>query len=244
MERTLFFSHGNKGGVAKSYTSMVATEFLLGHGQEVALIEADATQPDIASRYQNTEGVSLGLLPLNKAGDAENALADFGAWLESSEPNIVVVNLPAGAGETLDAIASSIRDLADALEYRLAVTYGLEKNRTAAEGLAKSLSDGLLSVVEPRDRFVVYPAYKGAAESFEWFHSEAKKSAEIGEIIMPAIGSRSALQKLEATPGRVADLIDKTNRPQGWMILDQSSVFRWYHAALSAIDPVFNRGDQ
>ncbi len=244
MKRTLFFSHGNKGGVAKSYTSMIATEFLLDHGQEVALIEADATQPDIASRYRNTEGVSLGLLPLNKSGDAENALADFGSWLETSAPDIVVVNLPAGAGETLDALASSIRDLSDALDYRLAVTYGLEKNRTAAEGLARSLSDGLLSVVAPQDRFVVYPTYKGAVESFEWFHSDTRKSAETGEIVMPAIGSRSALQKLEATPGRVTDLIDKTRRPEGWMILDQSSIFRWYHAAMDAIKPVFNGGDQ
>ncbi|MHB8257797.1 MAG: hypothetical protein ACYDHY_17195 [Acidiferrobacterales bacterium] len=237
--KTLFFSHGNKGGVAKSYTATLATEYLLAHGHQIALVEADASQPDIASRYRDVEGVTLGFLPLNKSGDAENALSDFGAWLESNAPDIVVVNLPAGAGETLDALASSIRDLSDAMGYRLVVTYGLEKNRTAADGLARSLQDGLLSVVAPQDRFVVYPTYKGAPESFEWFHSEDRKSAQIGEIIMPAIGSRSALQKLEQTPGRVSDLIDKSRRPEGWMILDQSSIFRFYHAAMSAIKPVF-----
>ncbi|MHB8388532.1 MAG: hypothetical protein ACYDBH_02995 [Acidobacteriaceae bacterium] len=237
--KILFFSHGNKGGVAKSFTSMTATEFLIARGHQIALIEADATQPDIASRYRDVPEVTLGFLPLNKAGDAENALSDFGSYLEANTPDIVVVNLPAGAGETLDALASSIRDLSDALGYRLTVAYGLEKNRTAADGLARSLQDGLLSVVAPHDRFVVYPSYKGAVESFEWFHSEDRKSAQVGEIIMPAIGSRSALQKLEQTPGRVSDLIDKANRPRGWMILDQSSVYRWYQAAMNAIKPVF-----
>ena len=244
LKRTILFSHGNKGGVAKSNTSMVETEYVLSTGQPVTLVEADMTQPDIATRYANVPNVTIGVLPLNRAGDAENALGAFGEYLEAHTPEVVVVNLPAGAGETLDALASSIRDLADALEYRLVATYGLEKNRTASDGLRASLASGLLSVIHPQDRFLIYPGYKGTPESFDWFHTEDRKNTAIGEIVMPAIGSRSALQKLEATPGRVADLIDKTRRPDGWMILDQSSIYRWYHAAQAAIAPVFANGGE
>ncbi|MHB1512060.1 hypothetical protein [Acidiferrobacter sp.] len=244
MKRTLYFSHGNKGGVAKSNTSTVVTEHLLSMGLPVTLIEADMTQPDIATRYRDVQDVTVGVLPLNRAGDAENALGAFGEYLESKTPSVVVVNLPAGAGETLDALASSIRDLADGLDYRLVATYGLEKNRTASDGLRASLASGLLSVIHPQDRFLIYPGYKGTPESFDWYHTEDRKNAAIGEIVMPAIGSRSALQKLEATPGRVSDLIDKDHRPEGWMILDQSSIYRWYNAAQTAIQPVFTNGGE
>lgn len=239
LRKTLLISHGDKGGVGKSYNSMLKVEHLLATGGPVALIESDPTQPDLAQRYAGDPDVTVGALSLNRAGDAENALSSFGAFLESTLPDQVVVNLPAGAGETLDALGGLVRDLADALGYRLVVTYALEKNRIAASALADSLKSGLLAYVEPGNRFVVLPEYKGKSETFEWMHDAARQRFAVPEIIMPALGNRSALQRLEATPGRIARLVDKAGRPDGWMILDQSSVFRWYHAALAALAPVF-----
>lgn len=238
MERTLYISHGDKGGVGKSYLSMLAVEHLLQFGP-VSLIEADPTQPDLGVRYMGLEDVTVGALPLNKAGDAENALSAFGEMLETSNADLVVVNLPAGAGETLDSTADLIRDLSDALEYRLLVTYALEKNRVASDALIRSMDKGLLSVVDADKRFVAYPEYKGKVETFDWYNREERKSAEIGELIVPSLGNRSALTKLEASRGRVAGLIDENNRPDGWMIIDQSSVFRWYKAGIAAIAPIF-----
>ena len=208
MNKTLLISHGDKGGVGKSYNSMLKVEHRLAAGLPVALIESDPTQPDLAQRYAGDPDVSIGALSLNRAGDAENALSAFGAFLEAGNPDQVVVNLPAGAGETLDA-------------------------------LADSLESGLLSHVEPGNRFVVLPEYKGAPQSFEWMHCPDRARFAVPELIVPALGNRSALQRLEATPGRIARLVDKSARPDGWMILDQSSVFRWYHAALAALAPVF-----
>lgn len=238
MERTLYISHGDKGGVGKSYLSMLAVEYLLQFGQ-VSLIEADPTQPDLGARYAGINEVTVGALPLNHAGDAENALSAFGELLETTNADIVVVNLPAGAGETLDSTADMIRDLSDALEYRLIVTYALEKNSIASDTLIRSMRKGLLAVVNPDKRFVAYPEYKGKVETFDWYKRPERKTAEIGELIVPSLGNRSALTRLEATRGRVEDLIDKANRPDGWMILDQSSVYRWYQAGLTAIAPVF-----
>lgn len=239
MKKTILLSHGGKGGVGKSYNSMVKAEYLLAAGLPVAIIEADPTQPDVAKRYAGDRSVQVGVLTLNQAGDSENAVARFGEWLETSGAEQVVVNLPAGAGETLDAHGDLLADLADALGFRLVVTYALEKNGVAADEMASSLEEGLMARVAPENRFIVIPAYKGDPSTFEWLEHPARERFEVPEIIMPALGNRSALRKLEATPGRVAALIDKSNRPEGWMILDQSSVFRWYHAALAAIAPVF-----
>lgn len=238
MKRTLYVSHGDKGGVGKSYLSMLSVEYLLQYGP-VSLIEADPTQPDLGVRYTGLDNVSVGALPLNKAGDAENALSAFGEMMETSNADLVVVNLPAGAGETLDSMAGMIRDLSDALEYRLIVTYALEKNRVASDALIRSMDKGLLSVVDADKRFVAYPEYKGKVETFDWYNRPERESAEIGELIVPSLGNRSALTKLEASRGRVADLIDKNNRPDGWMIIDQSSVFRWYKSGIAAIAPIF-----
>jgi hypothetical protein len=238
MERTLYISHGDKGGVGKSYLSMLAVEYLLQFGP-VSLVEADPTQPDLGVRYMGLDNVTVGALPLNKAGDAENALSAFGEMMETTNVALVVVNLPAGAGETLDGTADMIRDLSDALEYRLVVTYALEKNRVASDALIRSMAKGLLSVVDTDKRFVAYPEYKGKVETFDWYNRPEREKAEICELIVPSLANRSALNKLEATRGRVAGLVDKANRPDGWMILDQSSVYRWYQAGIAAIAPIF-----
>ena len=239
MKKQLIFSHGGKGGVGKSYASMILTEALLSHhGERVTIVEADPTQPDVAKRYAGDSDVDVGVLTLNRAGDSENAVATFGAWLEESDARQVVINLPAGADQTLDEHGSLLADLADALDYRLVVVYSLEKNRIAADELVGSLEEGLMAHVAPENRFIIIPAYKGEPNSFEWMSHPERERFGVQEIVMPALGNRGALRRLEATPGRVAAIADKATRPEGWMIVDQSSVHRWYHSALEAIKPV------
>lgn len=238
MEKILFISHGDKGGVGKSVVSMFAVERSL-ESSTVALIEADPTQPDLGVRYSGDPEILIGALTLNRAGDAENALSNFGIFLEQQQSSRVIVNLPAGAGETLDSYSDVIRGLADSLDYRLVVTYSLEKNETATKTMLKSLESGLLSVVDSENRFIIFPSYKGEPETFHWFKSRERKTAEIGEIIMPALKNSKALALLEATPGRLSKLVEKENRPHGWFIIDQISVYRFYQAGLEAIAPCF-----
>lgn len=238
MKKQIIFSHGGKGGVSKSWTAMVITEALLAAGEQVSLVEADPTQPDVAKRYVGDQDVNVGVLTLNRAGDAENAVAQFGEWLEKSGAAQVVINLPAGAGETLDPHADLLADLAAALDYRFVVTYALEKNRVAADEMVDSLREGIMAHVAPENRFIIIPAYKGDPSTFEWMSHPEREQFGIQEIVMPALGNLGALRRLEATPGRVAAIADKATRPQGWMIIDQSSVHRWYHDALEAIKPI------
>ena len=238
MERVLFFSHGDKGGVGKSVVSMFATEFLLNRGR-VALVETDPRQPDVAVRYAGDPDVTVVTSSMNRAGDSENAITKFGAWLEEKGPDQVIVNLPSGAGETIDEHSDLIRSIADALGYRLIVVYALEKGPVATAVMIGSLTGGLLSVVDRENRFVAYPLYKGDPEIFEWYKAEERKEGRIGEIGIPALKSTSALSKLEKTPGRLSRLTAFGSMPPGWMIVEQASVRRWYKAGLEAIKPVF-----
>ncbi|MDA8390868.1 MAG: hypothetical protein M0Z76_09100 [Gammaproteobacteria bacterium] len=240
MIKTLFISHGGKGGVGKSYMACAGTEAMLAAGCHVTIVEADPTQPDVAARYLNDPNVTVGALSLNRAGDAENSVSEFGEWLEQKGGDHVIVNLPAGAGETLDLLGDQIRYLADGLGYRLIATYSLEKNRVATEEMVESFQSGLMSHVAPEDRFIIIPAYKGNPETFEWMTHPARETIGAHEIVFPALGSRSALKKLEATPGRISHLIVPPYPGcDGWMLLDKSSVFRWHKAVMTAMAPIF-----
>lgn len=238
--KNLYLSHGDKGGCGKSVLSMLIVEHLLADGKSVHLVESDPSQPDLARRYEDDDGVIIGFLSLNQAGDSENAISKFNTWLETQGGEDVVVNLPAGASETLDDLGDLLADTCDALGYRLVVTYSLEKNGMAADMLAGSLKSGVMSFAAPENRFVIYPAFKGEPGDFAWFEHAARENYDLGEIVIPAMRSTAAWKALEATPGRLASLVDKSNRPEGWMITDQSSVFRFYKAAMDAVAPLFN----
>ncbi len=234
--KNIYISHGDKGGVGKSVLAVALTEALLTGTRSLALVEGDTTQPDLALRYAGDPEVLLGVLPLNRAGDANNAVSAFAAWLEQNDPAYVVMNLPAGASETLDEHGDLIRQVGDALGYSLTCFYSLGKGDTPTAGLVKSLQSGLLSHIETARQIVVYPAFQGDPHDFVWYGHAARKSFQGREIIMPALANRSAFQKMLMTPGRLS-AIAATGAP-GWMVVDKLNIARWLKSVLSTLDPI------
>ena len=232
----VYISHGDKGGVGKSVLAATITEALLTGTSSVALVEGDTTQPDLALRYANDPGVLLGVLPLNRAGDANNAVSAFASWLEQNDPADVVINLPAGASETLDEHGDLIRQVADALGYALTCFYSLGKGDTPTAGLIKSLQSALLSHIDPARQIVVYPAFQGDPHDFAWYAHAGRKSFQGREIIMPALQNRDAFRKMLGAPGRLKNLA--ISGAPGWMIVDKLNVARWLKSALSALEPI------
>lgn len=144
MEKVLYFSFGNKGGCGKSFLSMLSLEYLALRGPVLG-VETDPKQYDLLKRYGEIqeEAFLVGSSSLNQAGDAENAVTAFGNFLEKENASQVVVNLPAGSGETLDGQGDLIRGLADALGYRLVATYAMEiKDIVSLEIMKESLKSG------------------------------------------------------------------------------------------------------
>ena len=121
----IYISDGGKGGVGKSFCSSAVCEALLEKYGNVALVEGDDSQPDLALRYQSDPNVLLGVLPLNESGDANRAVSKFAGWLETNQPDRVVINLPAGAAKTLAAHADLIRMSADEFGYKIVGLYAL-----------------------------------------------------------------------------------------------------------------------
>ncbi|MDA8379110.1 MAG: hypothetical protein M0Z50_19135 [Planctomycetia bacterium] len=241
MSKRIYISHGDKGGVGKSMIAAVIVERLLRDNEQVSLIEGDPSQPDVGLRYSNDANVKHGQLPLNRAGDAENAVGDLGYWLENEGSDQIVINLPAGASETLDALAPFLREVADALEYDIYVTYSLGKGDTPTAGLIKSLQSGLLHFIDEDKRIVVYPEFQGKPEQFAWFNHADRCTAGIHEIIMPAVKNRNTLNKLLNTRGRISDIIQCG--ADGWMVTDKIGVKRWLDEAMLSLIPIFYEGE-
>lgn len=236
--RRIIISHGDKGGVGKSMLATVIMERILSDGDEVALVEGDPSQPDVGLRYMGSEHVELSQLPLNRAGDADNAVGELGYWLEQQKRDQIVINLPAGASETLDNLAPLLREVGDALEYDIYVTYSLGKGDTPTVGLIKSLQSGLLHHIDEDKRIVVYPEFQGKPEQFAWFNHDKRINAGIHEIIMPAIKNQNTLNKLLKTRGRIAEII--SYGADGWMVTDKIAIKRWLDEAMSNLNYIFS----
>lgn len=252
MGKHIYISTGDKGGVGKSVLSSLLVECRLAMGLPVVVIEGDPKQPDVGWRYASDPDVSVAPISLYQAGDAENAVDELGSYLETGVPtgHDVIVNMPAGAGETVDAQAETLRAVADGLEYRLVVLYSIDPTPLAADALADSLRAGLLSVIDPGNRHIVYPMFRAQRrddpQSFNWRTHPARGEHEAGEVIIPALRNDKARELLSVTPGRIADICSAGKpAPNGWHIVQRSALFRFFREAVGALAPVFDvRNDE
>jgi hypothetical protein len=233
----ILISSGDKGGTGKSMVSAVAVDRKISAGEPVALLEGDEGQPDIALRYAQHPLVRLGAVNLNRAGDAETAVALFGEWLEQQQSHDVIVNLPSAAGDTLDNLADVIVGVCQDLGHIVQVAYSLGMHRTSSDGLRKSLSHGLLGAVPAENRLVIYPEFLGRAAAFDWSKTPDRAAylSEGGrEAVMPALRPDVLRDKVLALPGSFTDLL----APDAGLSLTERMMFqRWLrvaHAALAA----------
>ena len=127
----MVISHGDKGGVGKSIFSMLAVEFGLFSGRNVAIVEGDTKIGDVKARYENV--VSVLSVNLDKSGkDAENAIATLFGHLEALESDFVVMNAPANAHKALDSYAELIVPVARELGFQICVAWMIGRESSSA----------------------------------------------------------------------------------------------------------------
>ena len=243
MNKTMFISHGDKGGVGKSVTAAAMVERLLMAGVgKLALIEGDSNNKDVGDRYQDVAEIHSVILPLNRPGaEAAHAVTLLASWIETEDPDALVINLPSNAGETLDSLSGILRGVCNGLGIRMVATYSLGMRDALTAGMVKSLRTGLLSVVDPANRAAVYPLFSGTKEFFLWARSPDRARYPMREIEMPRFGAVTSLAKMENTPGRIVELGE--HGAPGWLIVDRINVAEWIHAAMRSLDPIMKESD-
>lgn len=234
----IYYSHGDKGGVGKSMTSAVLLDYLLSKGATPKLIEGDAGQPDIALRY--SQNVEMRGVNLNRAGDSEAAVMAFTDALEELGDGDIVVNLPAAAGDTLEQLSEVLIGAAQELGHETRVFYTMGHTPTASKNAVKSFDSGLVHNVGLGNTCIVYPAFLGKVENFDWVKSGLRDKHATREIVMPAISPEELAQVVLSSTGTFYELSEKATSP---LKLSERLVFqsRFYRPAMESI-AVFDGG--
>lgn len=234
----LFISHGDKGGTGKSMAAALILDNLLAQGAPALLVEGDSAIPDLALRFRGS--VPVELVNLNRAGDAETSFNKLGNVLEAaaSAGQHVVINMPAGAGDTIDDLAPVLSEIVGAVGYDLTVPFSIGPHRTSTDALLKSLDRGLMSVVDPTRMSVLFPLFLGVAAQFDWSKSPARTkfvSAGGKEGAIPALRPDDLRDTILAAPGAFSVLgEDKT----ALTITERALFRRWLALAHEAIASV------
>ncbi|MEB8536827.1 P-loop NTPase family protein [Acidithiobacillus ferriphilus] len=232
---TIFYSHGDKGGVGKSLVSAVLIDYLCGIGRTPKVIDGDFKGADIAKRYADTLDVSL--VNLNMAGDAERAVIVFTDVIASNPGGDIVVNLPASAGATIEELAPVLLGVAEEAGHETRISYALGHSDLATKNFLETFESGLFGLVDPDRRCVVYPLFLGASNNFHFVASGVRdRYLDAGgfESAMPALKPNDFAMKVLSTTGRFSDLLDKNSSPLTpgeRFMLDK----KWLQPALNAV---------
>lgn len=238
--KRLFFSHGDKGGAGKSALSALLVDYTLISGRSVGLIEGDE-QADIAARFENDD-VKMAIVNLNRAGAAEEAVLAFSGGLEElSDCDDIVVNLPSGAGGTLEQFAEPIVSVAEAMCIDVHVFFSLGHQEPATRFALRSLNGGLLGTIPVNRRCMVYPGFMGTPDSFDWVKSGAReKAGGAAEIVIPAINPKDFAIKVFGLQGRFSDMVRKD---YSYLTLMEKALLqsKWLKPSLLAVS-IFDGG--
>jgi septum formation inhibitor-activating ATPase MinD len=181
--RTLHVIDGGKGGTGKSTAAMIVCDYLATNGQisKTFVLDGDLTNPDIFRRFE-TSGATVAIGDLRRSEDWLQALEA----IESANCNDVVVSLPATADAS--EIAPVIKEIVDALGYRLITYFVIVKNPDCIELLSNSFETGIISISQTY--CVILNEISGKLAEFRGFLSSEIKQKVEADWTCPALVER------------------------------------------------------
>lgn len=232
----IFFSHGDKGGVGKSMTATVLVETLLNRGRSVIIVESDLKMPDVATRFTDVAGVTGIAANLNRAGDEINAIAGFVEQIEGIGAGAdVVVNLPAGAGDTLDENALMLVEALKDIGHPSRVCYSIGPSAEQSAAFMSSLQSGLCGAVETSDILLLLAGWQSDPAAFSWSNHPSRQNmlkSGIHEYVVPKIQPDNVLERLSKSTGRLADF------EKSLPAFSRVYFHRWISAFSSALEQI------
>jgi len=219
---------GGKGGVGKSIVATTLVDRLLDDGVIPRIVEADGSVPDVGRRFKD-RGAVIAFAPLggDELGE-ERVIQVFSRVFDGDD--IVVMNLPAGAGEILDTHAELIGDTAEMAGVDLVHVWVVGSDSASADLAAISIDSGVASVASRR--VVVINEVHGNPASFQWSHSNARNS-------WLALGAKE--HAMPRMPASVIDAVEVHKRGfrealPHMSLMQQVALKRW----LTRCDPIVN----
>lgn len=185
MNRPIYVVGGSKGGVGKSLVTMALVHQLSQSGDDVFLIDADTSNPDVLKSYQNeirSEDVSL------DDADGWIRLVDI---CDENKGSVVVVNTAARNNTGVAQYSSTLSRSLEELERRLVTLWVINRQRDSLE-----LLEDFLNAIPDAALHVVKNGHFGADQKFELFNgSKVKKAIEARggkSVLFPDLADRVA----------------------------------------------------
>ncbi|WP_443093091.1 nucleotide-binding protein [Duganella callida] len=165
MAKNIYLIGGSKGGVGKSLVSMATVDYLMQRDEEVLLVDADTSNPDVWKAYKDI--VRTDLLDLDKADD----------WIElinlcDNNPEcIVVINTAARNNKGVSAYGTTLNGTLSELKRKLVTLWVINRQRDSLE-LLKEYMDAIPDAIV----HVMRNGYFGEERKFELYNSSKRRT--------------------------------------------------------------------
>jgi len=209
--KQIIWVHGNKGGIGKSLMAAVVIDYLLGKGEQVALVESDGSVPDVQRRYGDT--LPSIIAPLVDAESVDQILESL-ETLGETEIRTVVVNLPANA-ELIDSIADEVKDVCQALDFESRTLFMIDNCEDSAKLAEKSANSGIASI-SSKCCAVINMRFGKTESNFKWFEDGMPYRSN---FLKPTKNNETALPMLKS---RITTHTDFKNHPLSSLAAPQS----------------------
>ena len=168
MSKAIYVVGGSKGGVGKSLVSMSLIHNLAQRGEEVFVIDADTSNPDVFKSYE--EEVACELVNLDEA----DGWIRFVNICDEHKGSVVVVNTAARNNLGVAAYGRTLSQSLEELERKLLTLWVINRQRDSLE-----LMQDYMEAIPNSTLHVVKNGYFGADAKFELYNgSDVKKAVE------------------------------------------------------------------
>jgi hypothetical protein len=163
--KNIYLIGGSKGGVGKSLVSMATVDYLLQREEDVLLIDADTSNPDVWKAYRDTARTDL--LDLDNAD----------GWIElinlcdANPESVVVINTAARNNKGVSAYGATLNDTLRELRRKLVTLWVINRQRDSLE-LLKEYMDAIPDTVV----HVVRNGYFGEERKFELYNGSKRRA--------------------------------------------------------------------
>ena len=224
----LIFTHGEKGGVGKSTAAKMILSRAIECGMNPYLIEGDSGIPDVLDAYRgHVNGFSI---PLNRPDMATEAMGALMQHVEQNHQALrgrpIVLNLPAGAGATVDAMAVEVADVCRALDATITTVFLVAPGPDSLRTAKQSLEAGIAGV--SNIRIAALNAHLEKPEQMEWVGSSTQSEWLAGglEFVLQPLAARvsTAIRPLR---GPLFSLAAGEGDGKEIFLFDRSALRRW-----------------
>ncbi|TSE35150.1 hypothetical protein [Tepidimonas charontis] len=217
----IFISHGEKGGIGKSMVSNALVDLALLSGKRTWLIEGDLSNRDVAARMGKHCERVIELSLANPDGYAD-ALLDLDRVVQegiSEDAEVMVINLPAGAGQTLDKDPEVFTSMLMHGEARIhaVISCGTEQRsidravEIAFDGVGKNARNTLLLAQEFLPGATKAPTLLQRIQDAVVAHEQTRA---VSIAAFPALPGQQAIRYVQdQAEARISELCARQNMP-------------------------------